>query len=47
MTDKETTQNNKFIINGKIEIITEIEIARNSEQARIDGSQFGLGNQEL
>jgi hypothetical protein len=47
MTDKETTQNIKFTINGKFEINAEYERPMNPEQIGIDESQFGLGNQEL
>jgi len=47
MTDKETTQNIKFTINGKFEINAEYERPMNPEQTGIDESQFGLGNQEL
>jgi hypothetical protein len=47
MTDKETTQNIKFTINGKFEINAEYERPINPEQTGIDESQFGLGNQEL
>jgi hypothetical protein len=47
MTDKETTQNIKFTINGKFEINVEYERPMNPEQTGIDESQFGLGNQEL
>jgi hypothetical protein len=47
MTDKETTQNIKFTINGKFEINAEYERPINPEQTRIDESQFELENQEL
>jgi len=47
LTDKETTQNIKFTINGKFEINAEYEKAMNPEQTGIDESQFGLGNQKL
>ncbi|KAL9382093.1 hypothetical protein Peur_025128 [Populus x canadensis] len=47
MTDKETTQNIKFTINGKFEINAEYDRPINPEQTGIDESQFGLGNQEL
>jgi hypothetical protein len=47
MTDKETTQNIKFTINGKFEINAEYERPMNPEQTGIDESQFGLRNQEL
>ena len=46
MLDKEMTLTNKIIKNGKFEINVEIEKAINLEQAGIDGSRFGLGNQE-
>jgi hypothetical protein len=47
MTNKETTQNTKFTINGKFETNAEYERPVNLEQTGIDESQFGLGNQEL
>jgi hypothetical protein len=47
MTDKETTQNIKFIKNGKFEINAEYKRPMNPEQTGIDGSQFGFRNQEL
>ena len=47
MLDKETTLINKITKYDKFEINAEIEKAINHEQAGIDGSQFGLENQEL
>ena len=47
MTDKETTQNIKFTINGKFEINAEYERPMNPEQTGIDESQSELKNQEL
>ena len=47
MLNKETTLINKITKTDKFEINTEIERAINLEQARIDGSRFGFGNQKL
>ena len=47
MLDKKTRLVIKIIKNSKTEIIVKIKTARNLEQAGIDGSWFGLENQEL
>lgn len=47
MLDRKTGLIIKITKNSKIEIIAEIQTARNPEQAGIDGSRFGPGNQEL